>query len=502
MSDAKEDKIKEGYQPNTTLASFEQQTCFDKNWVLQLNQQEVINHCICLICKQVANNPVEINCLQHEDMDETLIAGENCLKQFLINNNNTCPVQPHDNCQYSIIRPMKRQINDLTVICPRQFQQELQTSERNGEGQMSEYMTTMCDFKGKIKDLNDHLNKSCSLKLSQCWFKLFGCNHCCLEQELKNHLITAMKYHFDLEETRQLQLENERLKKEMELNEKRQYEEVLKILNENSTLKQQLLQQQQDILNFNDHQKTLLTEIEKLKQEIKSKDEIILEKENEIKQQKEKINNEQKENNNNNNNDKSTSIFDKFRSSSKLLKTFEGQIGNVWSIDLSTFDDDQFICSGGGWGFLLWNVETTKQIQKFKEGSCYMNYTKFSPYHYHNYHRKVICSSQNNKTICLWDIKNDKPFQKFHGHSDNVFGIEFSPFNNGRYLCSGSVDKTIRLWDIETSQSLYNFIGHTRSVWCVEFSPLQSNNNNKVSRHQDTVRSVKYGTNELGINGS
>ncbi|ETO00627.1 WD-40 repeat protein, partial [Reticulomyxa filosa] len=56
--------------------------------------------------------------------------------------------------------------------------------------------------------------------------------------------------------------------------------------------------------------------------------------------------------------------------------------------------------------------------------------------------------------------------------------MEFSPFNNGRYLCSGSYDNTIRLWDVETSKSLHIFSGHTNIVWSVDISPLQSNNNN------------------------
>ncbi|ETO31325.1 hypothetical protein RFI_05797, partial [Reticulomyxa filosa] len=171
-----------------------QNSCFNKNWIAHLNQEEQISHLICLICKQIANNPIEINCPQHENMDESLIVGENCLKNFL-SNSNACPIEPHDGCQYFKVKAMQRQINELSVICPRQFQYDVQTVGGNEEGQTAG--TVMCDFKGKIKDLNDHL-KQCPLKLSDCWFKPFGCKYSDLESKLQDHLISHMKHHFDL----------------------------------------------------------------------------------------------------------------------------------------------------------------------------------------------------------------------------------------------------------------------------------------------------------------
>ncbi|ETO07997.1 WD repeat-containing protein [Reticulomyxa filosa] len=162
-----------------------------------------------------------------------------------------------------------------------------------------------------------------------------------------------------------------------------------------------------------------------------------------------------------------------------------------------------------------------------------VNCVKFSQYHYYNNCCHVICSSSSDGTIRFWDFNNNQQLKIFKGHSNGVCCIEFSSFNNGRYLCSGSYDKKIRLWDVETSKSLHIFNGHEDTVRCVDISPLQGNNDNKTNKigviggngyticsgsfdktiriwdiettkqfnvykgHTDCVNSVKYGSNEL-----
>ncbi|ETO11479.1 hypothetical protein RFI_25896, partial [Reticulomyxa filosa] len=82
-------------------------------------------------------------------------------------------------------------------MCIRQFEQELKISnETEGEGEIPGVIK--CDFKGKLKDLNAHLMNECPLNLINCWFNPFGCNHTCFNHDLKDHLITNMKLHFDL----------------------------------------------------------------------------------------------------------------------------------------------------------------------------------------------------------------------------------------------------------------------------------------------------------------
>ncbi|ETN98659.1 WD-40 repeat protein [Reticulomyxa filosa] len=101
-------------------------------------------------------------------------------------------------------------------------------------------------------------------------------------------------------------------------------------------------------------------------------------------------------------------------SSFKLNHTFTGYTSVVWSIDYSTFDDCQFICSGSNNEKVrVWDVRNNKQIH---EHSLSAYCVKFSSYHYHNHCQNVICSSSGDKTIRFWDFKHNKQLQIFNGH--------------------------------------------------------------------------------------
>ncbi|ETO33632.1 WD-40 repeat-containing protein, partial [Reticulomyxa filosa] len=193
--------------------------------------------------------------------------------------------------------------------------------------------------------------------------------------------------------------------------------------------------------------------MEKLKNDIKGKDD-------EIKKIKEKIpkkNDDNKEEQKENNNTFMLNL--ESICNFKLLKTLNEHANAVYSIDYSIIDNCQFICSGSRDKTVrVWDINNNdKYIKSFNEHSAEVCFVKFSPYHYYNYKQNVICSSSIDRTIRFWDIKNNKQLQIFSG---STCGIEFSSFNNGRYLCSGSEKKVIRLWDIETPKLLHVFNGH------------------------------------------
>ncbi|ETO18585.1 WD-40 repeat protein [Reticulomyxa filosa] len=507
MSKADDEKLTKELEIEVISSSFER-SCFSKDWLLQLNQQGQMNHFICLICKQVARNPIEITCTQHKESKESLIVGENCLKKFLTTNPNSCPVQPHDGCVYSQNRVAKLFIDDLQVTCPLQFEHDSQTS--NQEGEESEKM--MCNFKGQMKDLYNHLEDSCPLKSVDCWYKLFGCDYHCNKQKLQEHLISKLKFHFDLvvkfvhslKQTIQLyQNEITQLKVQIKTNEKKEENESL--INENSSLKKEIIQimelKQKELLEKDneiqkmerDSQQELLklrADIEIIKRDFNEKEnkqlshydqliKLLQEKNERLIQDVQKLSNkdEQKENDNilsSKYKHSSNYTFDIYNSG--LFKIFSGHSDAVYSLQYSSLDGGRFLCSAShDYTVRVWDLDTNEQIQIFNGHSSGVVNAKFSPYHRIHHHHPTICSASHDNTIRFWDIKTAKEYQIFKEHSSPVCSIQFSPFTDGMYLCSGSVDHTIRLWNIETSKSLHIFNGHTSGVRCVEFSPLQSN---------------------------
>ncbi|ETO08715.1 WD-40 repeat-containing protein [Reticulomyxa filosa] len=109
-------------------------------------------------------------------------------------------------------------------------------------------------------------------------------------------------------------------------------------------------------------------------------------------------------------------IIDTFCSSSKLLKTLTGHTSYLYSIDYSSFDNSQFICSGSDDKTVcVWDVENHKCIRSFNGHSGAVHCVEFSSYYYHNHHRNVVCSASYDKTIRFWDIKDNQQLQVFNG---------------------------------------------------------------------------------------
>ncbi len=56
-----------------------------------------------------------------------------------------------------------------------------------------------------------------------------------------------------------------------------------------------------------------------------------------------------------------------------------------------------------------------------------------------------LASAGDDQTIRIWDLKSGACLRTLHAHTDNVYGVAWSP--DGTLLASGGFDRMIRVWD-------------------------------------------------------
>ncbi|ETO00731.1 hypothetical protein RFI_36709, partial [Reticulomyxa filosa] len=136
------------------------QCCYNKDWVAASNKQDSLKRLQCLLCGQIANSAMELSCDKHKDSEDTLLVGEQCLIEYLYENNNQCPVGKHDTCSYMRTKTIMRIISII----------------QKKEEDITTKTVHVCNFEGKIGSIKKHLENTCPLKPLECKFKKFGCN--------------------------------------------------------------------------------------------------------------------------------------------------------------------------------------------------------------------------------------------------------------------------------------------------------------------------------------
>jgi WD40 repeat protein len=126
--------------------------------------------------------------------------------------------------------------------------------------------------------------------------------------------------------------------------------------------------------------------------------------------------------------------------------------------------DDEHVASIKG---AIWNIVSGEKVQSLDVSGSRVT---FSP------DGKWMASAGFNAPINVWDVETWQVVQTLRGHTDRVFGLDFSP--DSTLIASGSgmgpsdvSDFTVRLWDVETGQELQVFQGHWADVHAVAFSP-------------------------------
>jgi WD40 repeat protein len=154
------------------------------------------------------------------------------------------------------------------------------------------------------------------------------------------------------------------------------------------------------------------------------------------------------------------------------LKRFEGNRGGVNAVAYSP--EGRLLLSAGGehWTkdntLRVWDVRTGKCLQACVGHKERVNCVAFSPDG-----RMALTGSGNENTLHggddttlrLWDLTDGCCLQVFHGHTDCVRSVRFSP--DGRFAISAGGD-ALRLWDVQTAECLHVFL---RGATCMDMSP-------------------------------
>ncbi|ETO31118.1 WD-40 repeat protein [Reticulomyxa filosa] len=527
---------------------FSSSGCYDKDWIFLTNRLQNLNPLICCLCNQVANNAVELQCNEHENADQVYLIGEECLQTYLKQNNGKCPIQQHDNCEFSKNRIARQQVSDLLVVCPRQYDLEQRKSKegiRPGEKEGYEDETnwtskSKCNHKGKIKEMKDHLDKSCQL--------------ISIEQ-----IISLVK-------ELQSQLQTEKLQTEKYTNIKKKKEELkeahLKNKKEIENLKESDNKKSKQIQQLNVHIsifRIFFKQIDDLQCESVKKDAQIAELTKNIQQLKLEIDQniiqfkkqfEQCQGECNictnklegpvkrNSDAQHKQIEELNVNTCHFLKNLSDDIKHLKSERqlnekkqnevVSKINNDNIILKQQLVGFVFDNLlteieqlknETKSSKDQINQINVNHNEDKTSEYNnpllqvksnqsslsnfdlfrsssklvntltghtniiwsidYSTFNdRQFICSGSNDNTVRVWDINTNKQIRSFNGHSDYVYCVKFSSYHYYNHccniICSSSSDKTIRFWDIKHNQQLNLFNGHTGAVCGIEFSPFNN----------------------------
>ncbi|ETO20632.1 keratin, type II cytoskeletal 1-like isoform 6 [Reticulomyxa filosa] len=136
--------------------------CHSKAWVSLTNESQKLDALICCICNQIANNAMELHCDEHETADQVYLIGEQCLQKYLKQNNGKCPIQQHDYCEFSQNKTVRKSVSEL-LDNQMKGQNQKEDGENWSESNSNLKNNCNCNYKGKMKDLKDHLDNSCNL---------------------------------------------------------------------------------------------------------------------------------------------------------------------------------------------------------------------------------------------------------------------------------------------------------------------------------------------------
>ena len=83
-----------------------------------------------------------------------------------------------------------------------------------------------------------------------------------------------------------------------------------------------------------------------------------------------------------------------------------------------------------------------------------------------------IASGSRDKTVRIWNAHTGEDSRTYRGHASYLLSVAWSP--DGKYIASGDTGGIVQVWEANTGRSLVTYHGHTRFVRCIAWSPDSS----------------------------
>ncbi|OON20923.1 WD domain, G-beta repeat protein, partial [Opisthorchis viverrini] len=188
----------------------------------------------------------------------------------------------------------------------------------------------------------------------------------------------------------------------------------------------------------------------------------------------------------------------------RLLKTYEGDPADTWTVALSP--DSRFIATGSHAGCVNMigvdsgNKESVIQLDgkfvyslayspdgtKLAAGAingivsiCDLQTGTIRPLDGHampvrslafSPDGRLLASTSDDKQIKVFDVHDGRTIiSSLNGHKGWVVSVHFS--SDMRHLATASTDRSVRIWDLNAKAEKHSFTEHEDQVWCTRYSP-------------------------------
>ncbi len=124
----------------------------------------------------------------------------------------------------------------------------------------------------------------------------------------------------------------------------------------------------------------------------------------------------------------------------------------------------------------VWDAVDGRHVYTYRGHADWVSSVAWSP------DGKRIASAGGDKTVQVWDAEDGSYVYIYRGHSDAVLGLAWSPdgkhivsgggyFDSVNFVGSGGGDTTAQVWDAADGSHVYIYHGHSDLVWTVVWSP-------------------------------